>query len=105
MYIKPIVSESGAYPPPQSLKAEGLILFPDKLIEKFVKYNGFVILTIKDNAVTSIKANTKAWEEWKATLPTEPEPEDTPTNTGGEAVTWEELDNAYNEGVNGAYEQ
>lgn len=37
----------------------------------------FVHLTIEDGVVTSMTANTEAWEAWKASLPPEPDPEPT----------------------------
>lgn len=58
----------------------------------FYEHNGFVHLTIEDVAlpingdksnnevkrlVTSMTANTEAWEAWKASLPPEPDPEPT----------------------------
>ena len=61
--------------------------------------------------VTARKINgVKTVTKWVAgTIPESeepPEPEPVTTKiTDNEPVTWAELDNAYNEGVNGAYEQ
>lgn len=49
------------------------------------------------------------WEktdEWPEVEYPQPEPVETPgeNDSSGDVVTWDELDAAYNEGVNGAYE-
>ena len=94
----------------------------------FYEHNGFVHLTIEDVAlpingdesnnevkrlVTSMTANTEAWEAWKASLPPEPEPEptveervstleaDKADKTEVQAV-WDQMAAAYAEGVNEA---
>lgn len=78
MYIQPTPNPSGAYPGPQSNAAPGLVYFPDSFLETFLAYNGFVTLTIVDNAVTDVSPNIEAWETWKAELPEPVEPEPTP---------------------------
>lgn len=78
MYIQPTPNPSGAYPAPQSNHAPGLVYLPDAYLETFFSYNGFVVLTITDNAVTAIESNTEAWEAWKAEQPEPVEPEPTP---------------------------
>lgn len=102
LYINPKQSEEGGFYPPQTTDAKGLVKFPDEFFETFQEYNGFVILTIEGDTVTAVEPNIEAWEEWKATQPIDEPTEPTPTN---EAVTWAELDAAYSEGVNSAYEQ
>jgi hypothetical protein len=102
MYISPIANEAGAYSNPQSKYADGLVFLPDELIEQYTEYNGFVILTIVENTVTSLEPNIDAWEAWKAAQPEETEPK--PSSNGG-TVTWDELDKAYIEGRDSAYEQ
>ena len=102
MYIRPTASDAGAYPPPQSLKVKGLLYFPDELLEEFIAYNGFVFLEVDGESVTAITPNTSAWEAWKAQL-AEVE-KNAVTYADKKPVTWEELDLAYNEGVNGAYD-
>lgn len=100
MYLKNAPNSAGAYPPPQSLRAGGLLIFPDEFLEEFIEYNGFVTLEIEGNTVTSIAPNTEAWETWKAK-----QPEETPqTAPKSQSVTWEELDTAYNEGRDSAYD-
>ena len=101
LYINPRKNVLGGYNPPQSTFAIGLVNFPDEFLEEFIKHNGFVILTIEDNVVVGIEPDVVAWEEWKATIPEPDAGESSPTSNN---VTWEELDAAYNEGVNGAYE-
>lgn len=77
MYIQPTPNAGGAYPSPQSSAARGLVQFPDAFLDTFLAYNGFVTLTIENNAVTAIEPNTEAWEAWKAEQPEPVEPEPT----------------------------
>lgn len=103
LYINPKKNELGGYNPPQSTFAAGLVNFPEEFLEEFVKYNGFVNLTIEENTVAAIEPDVEAWDAWKESIP---EPGETPggNDSSGDVVTWDELDAAYNEGVNGAYE-
>ena len=98
-YIKSEPNEGGGYSNPQSIKIPGLVELPEEHLETFINYNGFVVLTIEGDKVTGITPNVEAWEEWKASLPevTEPEEDNSP-------VTWSELDEAYNEGRDTAYD-
>lgn len=90
---------SGAYPAIQegaTTVYEGHAVWPETLdTADFYNYNGFVTLTIEQangvDAVTAYEPNVEAWETWKASLP-EPEPEQ-------ETTVWDELDAAYQEGV------
>ena len=90
---------SGAYPSVQegaSKVYEGCALWPDALdATEFYAYNGFVALTIEQmggvDTVTAYEPNAAAWEAWKASLP---EP-----GTETETTVWDELDAAYQEGV------
>ena len=100
LYINPIPNDTGGLNPPQTTYAKGLLNFPDKLFDTFQEYNGFVVLTIEDDSVTAIEPNFEAWEAWKTTLPT-----DEPTESISDMAIWDELDKAYTEGVNSAYEQ
>ena len=101
-FINPTQNESGGYYPPQTTDAKGLVKFPDEFFETFQAHNGFVRLTIEGDTVTAVEPNIEVWEEWKATQTATAEDEPTPTT---DAVTWAELDAAYSEGVNSAYEQ
>lgn len=101
-FINPTLNEYGGYYPPQTTDAKGLVKFPDEFFEIFQEHNGFVVLTIDGDTVTAIEPNTEAWEKWKKTQPID---EPTIPTTENEAVTWDELDAAYSEGVNSAYEQ
>ena len=102
MYIRATASEAGAYPPPQSLKAKGLLYFPNELLEEFISYNGFVFLEVDGENVTAITPNNEAWEAWKAQLAEVAEI--SATAEDNKPVTWEELDKAYNEGRDSAYD-
>jgi hypothetical protein len=101
LYINPNKNDTGGYNPPQSTPVQGLVDFPEEHLPEFGKYNGFVILTIEGNVVVNVSPDVEAWEEWKASVK-EPEEEET---QGADAVTWDELDAAYYEGVNNAYDQ
>jgi hypothetical protein len=103
MYLQPNVDKYGAYYPPQSTKAPGLLELPDEFLEVFYNYGGFVTLTIEGDTVTAIEARTEDFEAWKATQTEEPE-EETNGNSDNDNVTWAELDAAYNEGRDSAYE-
>jgi hypothetical protein len=100
LYINPIPNDTGGLNPPQTTYAKGLFIFPDEYFNTFQEYNGFVILTIDGDTVTAVEPNIETWEAWKATQPT-----DEPTEPTTDTVTWDELDKAYTEGVNSAYEQ
>lgn len=77
---------SGAYPPIQdgniSAVPEGMAIWPDSLdTADFYAHNGFVTLTVEQvdgvPTVISYAPDMEAWEGWRASLPTEPEPEAT----------------------------
>lgn len=103
LYIRP--SEESFYTPPQSLKAKGLINFPEEFLDEFNAYNGFVTLNVENNTVVSLTPNTEAWEEWKVSIPpVEPEKPKEDGAGDNDVVTWAELDAAYNEGRDAAYD-
>lgn len=84
-YINPIPNPSGAYPAPQSNPAPGLIPLTEEQAATVLEYNGFVTITSEEEVIEddftrtvyTVTPNTEAWEEWKASLPPEPEPEPT----------------------------
>ena len=79
-YVKTTPNPSGAYPAPQSNPFPGAIPLTDEQAATLIQYNGFVTITnepdedIEGSSVTVIP-DLEAWEEWKASLPPEPEPE------------------------------
>lgn len=77
MYINKNPNPSGAYSAPQSNKFPDSVALTDEQLTEFLKYNGFVNLTIEGETVTAITPNLTAWEEWKDSLPPETEPEPT----------------------------
>ena len=89
IYIDSKPNPSGAYPNPKTQPFPDCIPLDDEQAAVFFEYNGFV--TVQDGVVTP---NIEAWEAWKASLP-EPEPDDPET----ESTVWDELDAAYQEGV------
>lgn len=68
-YISKNSNESGAYSNPQSNKFPDSVALSDEQLTEFLKYNGFVNLTIEGETVTNIEPNLEAWEAWKASLP------------------------------------
>lgn len=97
-YLLPKKNSLGAYLSPQSLKCKGMVEIPDDLLSVFVEYAGFVELEIEGEMVVGVTPDVEAFEAWKA-LHTEK-----PTDTGSGVVTWAELDAAYNEGRDSAYD-
>ena len=96
IYIDSKPNPSGAYPNPKNQPFPGCIALNDEQAAVFFEYNGFI--TVTGDPVT-VEPNVEAWEAWKASLP-EPEPKPEP-----EQDVWDEMDAAYQEGVNGAYDQ
>lgn len=104
LFIRKEPCELGCYPPVceanRTALPDGYILWPEELDRtQFQAYNGFVVLTTNEtgDTVNSYKPNVEAWEAWKASQPTEPE---NPAPADDTSV-WDELDAAYQEGVNG----
>lgn len=75
MYIiTKIPNESGAYSSPQTwddpILPVGYATISDTIdMTGFFAYNGFVTLTIDNDAVTSYAPNEEAWVNWKSSLP------------------------------------
>ncbi len=103
LYIQPKPNKGGSYPSPQSLKAAGLVEFPEEFLDKFLDLNGFVTLTVVDNVVTAVRANNTARDAWLAEVSEQEAEQETGSDNG--VVTWAELDAAYNEGRDAAYDQ
>lgn len=99
IYIDKIPNPSGAYPNPKNQPFSGSITLTDEQAEMFFAYNGFIIVTETDDGV-SVEPNAEAWEAWKAE---HPESEEEPPAV--ETTVYDELDAAYQEGVNSAYDQ
>lgn len=83
-------NESGAYSPIQEGSfaecPEGCVIVPDALdVSAFYSNGGFVTITVKDGAVTSVTADTAAWTKWQADHPAPEEPA-TPTKTDAERI-------------------
>lgn len=74
IYIDQTPNPSGAYPAARNHPFPGCIILTDDQASVFKQYNGFVILSEGDDGETIVTPNTEAWEEWKASLPPEPEP-------------------------------
>lgn len=96
IYIDKNPNPSGAYPNAKCQPFADCIPLTDEQAKVFFAYNGFVI--VQDGEVVP---NVEAWEAWKANLP-DPEPEPEPEEP---TSVWDELDAAYQEGVNGAYDE
>lgn len=104
LYIITTKEADGGYTSPQSAPAPGLAEFPEEFLDKFIELNGFVHLTITDGVVTAIRANNTAREAWLAKN-AEQEAEATAETPENDVVTWAELDAAYNEGRDAAYDE
>ena len=82
-YVRSTPTPSGAYPAPQSNPFPGAIPLTEEQAETVLQYNGFVTITASEETIVDdftrtvyeVTPNTEAWEEWKASLPPEPEPE------------------------------
>ena len=82
-YVRSTPNPSGAYPAPQSNPFPGAIPLTEEQAETVLQYNGFVTITASEETIVDdftrtvyeVTPNTEAWEEWKASLPPEPEPE------------------------------
>ena len=100
-YIKNQKNELGAFPPPQKTTAEGLVMLPEEMLDVYIEYSGFVNLGIADGVVFSVEPDITAYAKWKSEQEeiTTAREEQTSDN-----VTWEELDKAYNEGRDSAYD-
>ena len=91
-YIRATPNPSGAYPAPQSNPFPGAIALTDEQVATLIQYNGFVSITGEGESVT-VEPNTKAWEAWKASLPTATDPEPDPTPTVADRVAALEAEN------------
>ena len=107
MYIiKKNPFENGSRPPIQTWKhqtiPDGYAVCPEEFMHVFYSTNpaGFVTRTVENDVVTSMEVNQEALDAYIASLP-EPEPIPEPVpDEGDDPVTWNELAQAYNEGVN-----
>ena len=92
IYIDSKPNPSGAYPNAKNQPFPGCIELNDEQAEVFFEHNGFVIVAAENGVAVTVEPNTEAWEEWKASLPE-------PTEQEEEKTVWDELDAAYQEGV------
>lgn len=96
IYIDKTPNLSGAYPNPKNQPFPNCIALNDEQESVFFQYNGFVSVAETADGVT-VNPNIEAWETWKASQPEEA-PEKNPEETEENSV-WDELDAAYQEGV------
>ena len=100
MFLNPIKSIDGAYPPLQSVRAAGLLRFRDEFVPVFYpadkRFAGFVNITDDGETVLTCEWNEEAYLAYAEAHP-EPEPIPEPEL---EPSVWDELDAAYQEGVN-----
>lgn len=90
IYIDSNPNPSGAYPNAKNQPFPGCIALNDEQAAVFFAYNGFVVVD-----GDSVTPNVEAWEAWKAKEAARPDPE--PKET--EPSVWDELDAAYQKGV------
>ncbi len=105
MYIvKQIANADGSRPPIQTWSLDtppkGYAICPDEFMEVFYSTDpaGFVNIIMENDVVTSMDVNQEALDAYIASLP-EPEPTPEP-DEGDQPVTWNDLAQAYQEGVN-----
>lgn len=95
-YIDQTPNPSGGYPAAKNQPFPGCVPLTDEQAAIFRQYNGFVTVTTETDeagAVSiTVEPNTKAWEAWKASLPSTFT--ETTTQTLEERV--DELDEALN---------
>ncbi len=105
MYLNPKKSPDGAYPPLQSSVAPDLLVFPDEFLPQFYmkgkRFSGFVDIFDDGKTVTFCEWNEEAYLAYAETHP-EPEPVPEPEV---EPDVWDELAEAYRQGVQSAYDE
>lgn len=105
MYLNPMKSPDGAYPPLQSVRADGLLRFPEEFVPIFYptdkRFAGFVNITDDGETVLTCKWNEEAYLVYAEAHP-EPEPVPEPEV---EPDVWDELAEAYRQGVQSAYDE
>ncbi len=74
-YINSIKSATSNYGNPQSNNFPNSLVLPDELLDDYVNSMGFVILTVEDGIVTSVKRNEEAYNAYQESLPTPTPPE------------------------------
>lgn len=97
-YINATPSATGNYGNPNTRGGPGKLALPEALLPKYIAARGFVIPTVVNDTVAAVAVNQEALDAYLAEHPDgdppqEPEEEQT-------ASVWEELDAAYQEGVN-----
>ena len=94
----------GSRPPIQTWKHEtppdGYAVCPKEFYDVFYSTDpaGFVTITVENDVVTSMEVNQSALDAYIASL-SKPEPTPEPDDND-QPVTWNDLAQAYNEGVN-----
>lgn len=81
-YIQPAPNPGGGYPPPQSIPAPGLLVFPDEFLPVFYPEDkeaaGFVTLQHDGETVTDCQWDEAAYQAWRESRPEPVEPEEAP---------------------------
>lgn len=81
-YMQPSPGPAGAYPPPQSAPAPGLLALPDEFLPAFYPPDkqaaGFVTIQHDGGTVTDCTWNEAAYQAYLAALPEPVEPEPAP---------------------------
>ena len=88
-YIRPTPNPSGAFPPPQSTPAPGLIAISDELAEVVTASSGFVSLTHDGSRVSEVIVLVDELARWN-----EAHPEAVPES--GPATPTQQREEAYN---------
>lgn len=75
-YINAQPNESGNYGNPMGNKFPNCVALPDDLLTAYIEARGFVLPTIEDNLVISLKTNQEALDAYLAEHPDNPSVED-----------------------------
>ena len=102
-YLPTTPNASGAYPGPRSNPEPDAWPLTDEQAQMVVDYGGFVVVSRGDDGVVTVTPDETAWEAWKAEQAAK-EPSPPPTESESDTSVWEQLDAAYREGVESAYD-
>ena len=72
-YIKSKPNNSDNYGNPSSNEFKDSLILPDELLSDYIECMGFIIPTVKDFQVTSLKVNQEALDAYLAEHPEVPE--------------------------------
>ena len=69
MYISKTKNPSGGYTNPRTNRMDGDLILPNSLLPEYLIHNGFVMLTVDGDIVSSISPDTDLIDKWMANNP------------------------------------